>query len=330
MNIKKEPVESSLRPKNLGEYIGQKRVVESLQLFIDAVTKRKEVSEHILLYGPPGIGKTTLANIVARELKGELKVTSGPAIEKTSDLASILTNMKDNDVLFIDEIHRLPRTIEEALYPVMEEFFLDIVIGKGPSARTVRLPVPRFTIIGATTRVALLSAPLRDRFGLLLHLDYYDDADMQKIVERSAKILKLPIDLDACIEIVKRSRRTPRVANRALKRVLDMFEVRKHKKITLEVMNELFDILQIDSLGFTHLDIKYLELLIKKFHGGPAGLSTLATGLGEDKQTLEEFIEPYLLQLGFITKTSKGRVAQGRAYAHLKLPVKGSSQQRLV
>lgn len=316
MSTADTPIESTLRPKSLSEYVGQGKVIESLRLFIDGVLSRGEVSEHLLFYGPPGIGKTTLANILASELKGDLKVTSGPALDKTGDLAAILTGLKDNDVLFIDEIHRMNRSVEEALYPVMEEYFLDIIIGKGPAARTVRLPIPRVTIVGATTRVALLSAPLRDRFGMLLRLDYYGDEDMYKIVQRSADMLGIPLDLPARDAIVRRSRGTPRLANRIVKRVRDVFEVEKHKKIDLPILEKLFTMLQIDEKGLHDIDKKYLHHLIITFKGGPVGVSTLATALSEDIRTLEEFIEPYLLKIGFIQRTSRGRVVTDEGKKH--------------
>lgn len=295
-------LESVLRPKSLEDYIGQSKAKRALKLFIEAGRSRGSVAEHILLYGPPGMGKTTLSRIMAAELKGELKVTSGPAIEKTGDLAAILTNLKDNDVLFIDEIHRLPKSVEEALYPVMEEFALDIVIGKGPAARTVRLNIPRITIIGATTRVALLSPPMRDRFGLVLRLDNYIPEDMELIVSRSAQILGLPLDESVISEISKRARNTPRIANRILKRLRDLHEVNKYKLVQKNHIMELFSILDIDEYGLDHMDKKYLKIIIEKFEGGPVGLSTLATALSEDKQTLEEYTEPYLIQKGFIKK----------------------------
>lgn len=327
-----KPVEAQLRPQSLSDYIGQKKVTQALKLFVDAVVGRGSVAEHVLLYGPPGIGKTTLANIVANELHGELKVTSGPAIAKTGDLAAILTNLKDNDVLFIDEIHRLPKPVEEALYPVMEDFFLDIVIGKGPAARTVRLPVPRITIIGATTRMALLSAPLRDRFGLVLRLDYYEDNEMTDIIMRSSTILDLPITKKVAESIGNRSRKTPRLANRILKRVRDLYEVNKIKTITEDTMDELFSILQIDEVGLSDIDMKYLITLITKFEGGPAGVNTMSSSLTEDTRSIEEYIEPYLLRLGFIKKTPQGRVATSKAYKHLKINKKMTSveQERLV
>ncbi len=312
----------NLRPSTLQEYIGQGKVKRSLQLFVDAVTKRGVVAEHLLFYGPPGMGKTTLSHIIARELNGELKTTSGPAIAKTGDLAAILTNLKDNDVLFIDEIHRLPKAVEEALYPVMEDFSLDIIIGKGPSARTMRLPIPKITIVGATTRLALLSAPLRDRFGMTLRLDYYTDEEMAQIVLRSAKLYDIPLSTEIATLIAKRARRTPRLANRILKRARDLYEVKKLKEITPQVIDDLFSILEIDEIGLTDGDRKYLLAIIEKFDGGPVGVSTLAHTLSEDIQTIEEYIEPYLMRIGFLKKTGKGRVVTPKAYSHLHISPK--------
>ena len=311
--------EENLRPKLLKDYIGQENLVKTLKLFIDAVNKRGKPSEHILFYGPPGIGKTTLAYIVANELKGEIKVTSGVTITKTGDLAAILTNLKDNDVLFIDEVHRLPKPVEEMLYPVMEEYSLDIIIGQGPSARTVRLPIPRITIIGATTKLALLSAPLRDRFGLLLRLDYYHKAEIERIIIRSSKILKIPVTIEAAHEIALRARKTPRLANRILKRARDVFEVDKHKEIDKKLLDKLFNLLEIDEIGLTDIDKQYLEILGRKFNNTPIGVETIASSISEDKRTVEEFIEPYLLRLGFIKKTSRGRVLTTKALQHLKI-----------
>jgi len=325
-----QSIDSKLRPLTLADYIGQNKAKQSLKLFIDAILKRGAVTEHVLFYGPPGIGKTTLAHILSRELKGDLKITSGPAIEKTGDLAAILTNLKDNDVLFIDEIHRLPKTVEEVLYPVMEEYALDIIIGKGPSARIVRLPVPKITIIGATTRVALLSSPMRDRFGLILRLDFYSDDEMTEIIMRSGKVLGLPITEESAKEIAKRSRKTPRIGNRILKRVRDFYEVEKCKEINLELVKKVFDILQIDGYGLNHEDKQYLKILISKFEGGPVGLSTMSSSMSEDPLTLEEYIEPYLIQIGFLKKTPKGRVATPKAYSHLNIIKKGAEQQSIV
>ena len=311
------PLET-LRPKKLADYIGQENVVKTLKLFIEAVRKRGKPSEHILFYGPPGIGKTTLAYIVANELRGEIKVTSGATITKTGDLAAILTNLKDNDVLFIDEIHRLPKPVEEILYPVMEEYVLDIIIGKGPSARTVRLSIPRITIIGATTKLALLSPPLRDRFGLLLRIDYYHHKDIEKIILMSSKILKLPITKGAISQISLRSRKTPRLANRILRRARDIFEVDKETIIDDKLVSKLFSLLEIDDNGLTKIDRDYLEVLGKKFSNLPVGVETIASALSEDVQTVEEFIEPYLLRLGFIKKSSRGRSLTPKALSSVK------------
>jgi Holliday junction DNA helicase RuvB len=310
-------MENILRPKTLLEYIGQKKIIATLKLFLDGVKKRGVPQEHLLLYGPAGIGKTTLAYVIAKELAGELKITSGPALQKGADLASILTNLKDKDVLFIDEIHRLPKTVEELLYPVLEEYSLDIVVGKGASARIVRLPIPKITIIGATTKIALLSTPLRERFGLILRLDYYSPSEMEEIIERSAKILNIPLTKKAVKLISERSRRLPRVANRILKRVKDIFEVEKYSVIDEKILEKLFEMLEIDSLGLTNIDLKYLKVLAEKFNNQPVGVETIASALSEDKRTIEEYIEPYLLQLGLIKKTPRGRVLTDKALRHL-------------
>jgi len=310
-------MENVLRPKTLLEYIGQKKIIATLKLFLDGVKKRGVPQEHLLLYGPAGIGKTTLAYVIAKELAGELKITSGPALQKGADLAAILTNLKDKDVLFIDEIHRLPKTVEELLYPVLEEYSLDIVVGKGASARIVRLPIPKITIIGATTKIALLSTPLRERFGLILRLDYYSPSEMEEIIERSAKILNIPLTKKAVKLISERSRRLPRVANRILKRVKDIFEVEKYSVIDEKILEKLFEMLEIDSLGLTNIDLKYLKVLAEKFNNQPVGVETIASALSEDKRTIEEYIEPYLLQLGLIKKTPRGRVLTDKALRHL-------------
>ena len=321
--------ETELRPSKLTEYIGHKNIAKTLRLFIDAVKNRGTSTEHLLFYGPPGIGKTTLAYIIAHELSGDLKITSGAAITKAGDLAAILTNLKDNDVLFIDEIHRLPKPVEEMLYPVMEDFSLDLIIGKGPAARTVRLSVPHITIVGATTKLALLSAPLRDRFGLVLRIDFYEFNEIVEIVTRSSKILNIPITKEAAQEIAKRSRKTPRFANRILKRARDMFEVDKHKVLDEDLLKKLFSLLEIDNNGLTPVDRKYLKLITEKFQNSAVGLDTIALSMSEDKRTIEEFVEPYLMQIGFIKKTSRGRVVttKGLQYLGVKSSVK---QQKLV
>lgn len=318
---------NNLRPKSLEEYVGQANAVKTLKMFIEAVKNRGFSSEHVLFYGPPGIGKTTLSNIIAHELQGDLRITTGAAMQKTGDLAAILTNMKDNDVFFIDEIHRLPRAVEEMLYPVMEDYHLDVIIGKGPSARTVRLPIPKITIVGSTTKLAFLTAPLRDRFGLLLRLDYYTDDEMVHIVQRSAELMGIHITIAAAKEIARRSRRTPRLANRLLKRARDIIEVDGHKKIDDSVIAKLFSLLEIDTMGLNDVDIQYLRVIGQKFQNSPIGIETLASSLSEDKRTIEEYIEPYLLQIGFIKKTTRGRVLTPQAMDHLSIVYSNTDQQ---
>lgn len=322
----------SLRPETLQDYVGQQNVVKTLRLFLDAVKNRGTPAEHILFYGPPGIGKTTLSHIIARELKGTIRVTSGAAVTKTGDLAAILTNLKDNDVLFIDEIHRLPKPVEEMLYPVIEDYFLDIVIGKGPSARTVRLPIPKITVVGATTKLALISAPMRDRFGLLLRLDYYTDHDMIDIILRSAELMNIKINKAAAQQIAKRSRKTPRVANRILKRARDIVEVDGHEMIDEDVVSKLFTLLEIDDMGLTDIDIQYLRVIAERFQNSPVGIETIASSLAEDRRTIEEFIEPYLLRIGFIKKTPRGRVVTPKGCKHLNIIIdsKDMDQQKLI
>jgi holliday junction DNA helicase RuvB len=316
-----EAVDRALRPKTLADYHGQPTVNKQLGLFIQAARERKDALDHVLIFGPPGLGKTTLAHIVANELQVNLRQTSGPVLERAGDLAAILTNLEPHDILFIDEIHRLNATVEEILYPAMEDYQIDIIIGEGPSARSIKLDIPPFTLLGATTRAGLLTSPLRDRFGIVQRLEFYEPDDLARIVSRSANILNISIDPDGAREIAYRSRGTPRISNRILRRVRDFAQVKADGKITKEVADAALQLLDVDLCGFDILDRKFLMAIIEKFNGGPVGVETIAATLGEEKDTIEDVLEPYLLQQGYLTRTPRGRVVTSRAYSHFGLAI---------
>lgn len=323
-------VDNALRPQKLNDLIGQDQVKENLGILISAARQRGEALDHVLFYGPPGLGKTTLANVVANEMGVNIKVTAGPVIERAGDLAAILTNLRAGDVLFIDEVHRLGRAVEEVLYPAMEDFALDIVIGKGPSARSIRLKLPHFTVVGATTRLALVTAPLRARFGAVYRLDYYELEAMKKIVARAANMLKVPTDASGIDEVAHRARGTPRIALRLLRRVRDFAQVRSDGTITQKVAREALDLLQVDPLGLDDVDRRVLKTIIEKYNGGPVGLNTIAASISEEQDTIMDVVEPYLLQLGFLDRTPQGRVATKSAYEHLGLDYTEDGQPRLL
>lgn len=316
-----EHQELSLRPKNLNEYIGQTKVKENMKVYIEAAKKRGEPLDHVLLYGPPGLGKTTLANIIAVEMNSNIRITSGPAIEKPGDLAALLTNLAPNDVLFIDEIHRLNRSVEEILYPALEDYNLDIIIGKGPSARSIRLDLPKFTLVGATTRAGSLTTPLRDRFGIVNRLELYDESELKTIVKRSADIMEIKINEEGALEIAKRSRGTPRIANRLLKRVRDYASVLGDGNITKKIADISLQKLEIDAMGLDNIDRKILESIILNYAGGPVGIETLSSTIGEEVETIEDVYEPYLMQKGFIGRTPRGRIVLPKAYEHLGIKI---------
>ncbi len=312
-------IEGSLRPKSLDSYIGQKKIKESLKIYIEAAKKRGDCLDHLLFYGPPGLGKTTLSTIIANEMGVNIKITSGPAIEKPGDMAAILNNLQEGDLLFVDEIHRLNRQVEEVLYPAMEDYCIDIMIGKGPTARSIRLDLPHFTLVGATTRAGMLSAPLRDRFGMIHRMEFYDVDELQSIIMQSAKVLKVEVDRGGAIEMARRSRGTPRLANRILKRVRDFAQVRFDGRITEDVAITALDLMDVDKMGLDHTDRNLLLTMIEKFAGGPVGLDTLAAAIGEDAGTIEDVYEPYLIKNGLINRTPRGRVVTESAYHHLGL-----------
>ncbi|OGO11808.1 MAG: Holliday junction DNA helicase RuvB [Chloroflexi bacterium RBG_16_47_49] len=322
-------LDMALRPRTLTDLIGQERVKENLVILIAAAQQRRDPLDHVLFYGPPGLGKTTLAHVLANEMSVNIKVTSGPAIERPGDLAAILTNLRAGDILFIDEVHRLGRAVEEVLYPAMEDYALDIIIGKGPSARSIRLKLPRFTVIGATTRLALLTAPLRSRFGATYHLDFYDIEAMRKIVYRASKTLSVPTDEDGVDEIAQRGRGTPRVALRLLRRVRDFAQVRADGTITRKIARDALDLLNVDLMGLDELDRRVLVTVIEKYRGGPVGLSTIAASISEEPDTIMDVVEPYLLQLGYLERTSHGRMATALAYEHLGIPIPADGQAKL-